>query len=172
MTRQAVLPILIAGFGLAACTHTMAPTPPRAGVSAATCDTSASGARCDVAIRPGSAYRCEIGTFDVDPELLSLRGGRPVNIFWRIDAPFAFCTTDSVYLKPNLAQDYRQPFESFGADTDDGARGPNSAMLGKCKQRWHWNWRNDGTALYQYNIEITDTRSGRKCTIDPFIRNG
>ena len=41
-----------------------------------------------------------------------------------------------------------------------------------CKQRWHWNWRNDGSSLYQYNIEITDTRTNRKCTIDPFIRNG
>ena len=172
MPRHAVLSVLFASVALAACTHTPPPATPKPGIAAATCDTSSGAARCDVAIRPGSAYRCEIGSFDITPELLTLRGGRPVNIFWRVDAPYAFCGTDSVYLKPGLAQDYRQPFESFGADTDDGARGPNIAMLAKCKQRWHWNWRNDGSSLYQYNIEITDTRTNRKCTIDPFIRNG
>jgi hypothetical protein len=172
MSRIAMLTALLAGVGLVACTHVPEPSPPKPGLAAATCDTGSGSGRCDVTIRPGSMYSCEIGRFDINPEYLQLRGGRPVNLFWRIDPPFAFCGTDSVFLKPNLAQDYLQPFESFGADTDDGSRGPNAAMLGKCKQRWHWNWRNSGSALYQYNIEITDTRTGRKCTIDPWVRNG
>ena len=170
MNRHALL-VLVAAAILASCTP-MRPSEPRSGIKSTTCDTSAPGARCTVAIRPGSQYACGDARFDVDPEELMLRGGRPVNIVWTVDAPFAFCGTNNVYLKPNLAQDYQQMFESFGSESDDGSRGPNMVALGKCKQRWHWNWRNTGTSLYQYNIELTDTRTGRSCTIDPWVRNG
>ena len=148
------------------------PSEPGTGIKSVSCDSAAPGARCSVAIRAGSRFTCGDARFDVDPEVLELRNGRPVNIIWTVDAPFAFCGTNNVYLKPNLSQDYQQMYESFGSESDDGARGPNMTTLGKCKQRWHWNWRNTGTAYYQYNIELTDTRTGRSCTIDPWVKNG
>ena len=145
---------------------------PTATTMSATCSTSNPGAQCNVAIREGSQYRCELGTFDVSPDMLELRGGRPVNIFWSLSAPYAFCGQDQVYLKPGVNKDTLQAYESFGSDNDDGTRGSNEAVAGKCKQKWHWNWANNGTDLYVYNIQFTDTRSGRKCTIDPWVRNG
>ena len=156
---------------LAAC-GPMRPSPPTVGIKSAGCDTSTPGARCSVGIRPGSTYACGEARFTIDPEVLELRGNRPVNIVWTVDAPFAFCGTNSVYLKPGFLQDYQEVYESFSAETDDGVRGPNMTVQGKCKQRWHWNWRNNGNAYYQYNIELTDTRTGRSCTIDPYIKNG
>jgi hypothetical protein len=161
---------IVAGSLLLAC----APLPPspRPGAMASTCDTTPPGAQCNVSISPGTTYRCDIGTFDINPEILQLSGGRPVPIFWTLRAPNAFCGQDSVYLKPGVTKDFREPYESFGAEKEDGSRGPNLRIAGTCKQQWHWNWSNTGNGTYIYNIQFTDTRTGLKCTIDPFIRNG
>jgi len=107
-----------------------APAGPRttATTMSATCSTSNPGAQCNVAIREGSQYRCELGTFDVSPDMLELRGGRPVNIFWSLSAPYAFCGQDQVYLKPGVNKDTLQAYESFGSDNDDGTRGSNEAV--------------------------------------------
>ena len=161
---------ILAGSLLLAC----APMPPspRPGALSMDCNTAAPGAQCNVSIAPGTQYRCELGTFDVSPDVLRLTGGNAVPIFWKLREPFAFCGRDQVYLKPGVNADTLQPYESFGSETEDGSRGPNLRVAGTCKQQWHWNWSNTGSDLYVYNIQFTDTRTGRKCTIDPFIRNG
>jgi hypothetical protein len=157
-------------LSLAACAP-MPRTPP-ATVRAADCNTAASGARCDVNVRVGTQYSCDLGRFDIDPDLLNLRGGRPVNITWTLPDAYGFCGDDNVYLKPSVTSDFRQSYESFGADNLDGSRGPNSMVGAACKSKWHWNWRNSGTDLYPYNLQFTDRATGRKCTIDPWVRNG
>jgi len=172
MAMKTEVVIALAACVLAAACAPVAPKP-TADAKSATCNTTEPGARCNVAVLAnGSQYRCELGTFDVDPQVVELRGGRPINIFWTLSEPYAFCGQDQVYLKPGVNKDTLQPYESFGSETDDGARGANQAVFGKCKTKWHWNWSNNGSDLYVYNIQFTDTRTGRKCTIDPFIRNG
>jgi len=170
MIARFVMLVGAATLTLAACAP-MPSTPPP-GVRSATCDTATSGARCDISVRTGTQYACELGRFDVDPELLNLRGGRPANLVWTLPEPFAFCGDDSVYLKPGVTTDYREAYESFGSDNADGSRGPNASVSGKCKSKWHWNWRNTGSNLYQYNLQFSDKNTGRKCTIDPWVRNG
>ena len=99
-------------------------------------------------------------------------GGRPVSLVWTLPEPFGFCGDDNVYLKPGVTSDFRQAYESFGSSNADGSRGPNSSVAGTCQSKWHWNWRNTGTDLYPYNLQFTDRATGRKCTIDPWVRNG
>jgi len=154
---------------LAGCPNTvMVPRDARA----VDCDTRSGGARCDIAIRAGSAYSCDAGRFDVDPDYLALRGGRPVNMFWRLPDGFAFCGTDGVYLASPLSADDRQVIESFGSNNSDGSRESNAFIAANCSASWHWNYRNQGASTYKYGIQFTHKASGRKCVIDPFIKNG
>lgn len=130
------------------------------------------GARCDVAVRPGRTYTCETGRFDVDPDYLRMRGGQPVSMIWRLPDGFAFCAGDGVYLSHSLAFDDRQVLESFGSNSDDGSREPSSFVAANCSTNWNWNYRNQGEQTYKYGIQFTHKASGRKCVIDPFIKNG
>ena len=163
---------VLAASMLALCACAPMPPSPPVGVRSADCNTSGGGARCDITVRVGTQYACELGRFDVDPDLLNLRGGRPVSLVWTLPDPFGFCGDDNVYLKPGVTSDFRQAYESFGSSNADGSRGPNSSVAGTCQSKWHWNWRNTGTDLYPYNLQFTDRATGRKCTIDPWVRNG
>jgi hypothetical protein len=130
------------------------------------------GARCDIAIRAGTKYSCDVGRFDVDPDYIALRGGRPVNMFWSLPDGFAFCGNDGVYLANSLSAEERQVIESFGSNNSDGSRESNAFVAANCSASWHWNYRNQGAATYKYGIQFTHKASGRKCVIDPFIKNG
>jgi hypothetical protein len=118
-------------------------------------------------------YTCETGSFDVTPDLVNLRGGKPVNFKWELPDGAAFCGDDAVYLNPGLTVAPRQITESFGSNDDLGTRGSNEMVAKTCSTRWHWpNYRNEGTATHKYTIQFTDKGSGRTCVIDPYIRNG
>ena len=130
------------------------------------------GARCDVAIRAGSTYACDVGRFDVSPDVVNLRGGKPVNMFWSLPDGFAFCGSDGVYLNAAIPGERRQVIESFGSNNADGSRESNAFVAANCSASWHWNYRNQGDGTYKYSIQFTHKASGRTCTIDPFIKNG
>jgi hypothetical protein len=148
---------------------------PRAADSAAwtLCDASQPGARCDVNVvrNDGTGrYSCSMGRFDVNPEFLEFRGGRPVNVRFNLPSGFEFCAGDGAALKAgSLSSSYPQLYESFGADKNDGTRADAAKA---CRQFWIWNWGNVGAGTqHEYLIRFRD-REGRQCTIDPFFKNG
>jgi len=137
------------------------------------CDASRPGARCDVnVVRNDSTgkYACALGRFDVSPDFLEFRGGRPVNVRFSVPSGFEFCAADGAALKAgSLSASYPQLYESFGADKDDGSRVDTAKA---CRQFWIWNWGNLGAGTqHEYLIRFRDM-SGRQCTIDPFFKNG
>lgn len=140
-------------------------------VRAADCSTGP-GARCDVAIRTGGRYVCDAGRFDVDPDYIRMRGTRPVNVMWTLPDNYAFCGADGVSINGALAAERRQVIESFGSDSEDGSRAPSAFIAANCAAKWHWNYSNEGTDTYKYTIRFTHKPSGRKCVIDPWIKNG
>ena len=165
-----VLVLVVAG--IAGCAM-----PPRAMVESAAwtfCEASSPGARCDVKVVASSTgrYRCDSGRFDVVPEYMQLRGGRPVNVRFSLPADYQFCSADGAALKAgSLSGSYSQLYESFAADKDDGSRSSFDATK-NCRGFWIWNWGNVGAGTeHEYLIRFRD-RDGRQCTIDPFIRNG
>ena len=171
IVRLAILAAAAAAATLTSCTPSV--TRPTAAATGVTCNTSGPNPVCNIVVRRGTKYRCELGSFDVEPDVLELTGGNPVTIFFRLDPPLSFCAPhDQVFLKPGLAMDYQQQVESFGGEKDDGSRGPARLLMGTCKQTWHWSWSNTGTSYYQYALRFTDTRTGQKCTIDPWVKNG
>jgi hypothetical protein len=166
------------GFALAAvaagCTHhAVAPSPS----SHARCDTNPSGAQCSVRIVEDASgpYRCELGRFRIEPDLLELVGSRPVFVRWTVDNPsrFQFCAAsgDGVRLKSMLVADHLNVLEAFASDDDEGAR--QSIKAGSpCKPNFVWNWANrPAGATYPYEVRFRD-RDQRACVIDPWIMNG
>ena len=169
MNTRTFMTTLVAVIGLASCAQpTMMPSRE---VSTANCDTGP-GARCTVAIRSGSTYSCGVGRFDVSPDVVQLRGGKPVNFFWELPDGFAFCNQDGVYLSSAVSPENRQVIETFGSDNADGSRATNEMVAKSCSSKWHWNYNNQGTDLYKYTIKFTEKSSGRSCVIDPWIKNG
>ena len=138
------------------------------------CNASSPGARCDVAVVASSTgkYSCAIGRFDVEPDFLKFRGGRPVNVHFSAPGGYQFCSGDGAALKSgSLASSYSQLYESFGADKDDGSRTSIDATKA-CRSFWIWHWGNIGVGTqHEYLIRFRD-RDGRQCTIDPFFMNG
>jgi hypothetical protein len=159
---------LLAAIALAGCPSTMMVP---ADARSADCGTGP-GARCNIDIRAGSKYSCDFGRFDVDPDVVNLRGGQPVNIIWSLPTGFGFCGQDGVYLNAAISGENRQVIESFGSNNVDGSRESNSFVAANCSANWHVNYRNHGDGAYKYSIRFTHKSSGRTCTIDPFIRNG
>lgn len=168
MKLRTVVLASASAFVLAGCPSTVMVS---ADVRSVDCHTGP-GMRCDVSIRAGRTHTCEAGRFDVEPDFIRMRGGRPVSILWRLPDGFAFCAGDGVHLDHSLAFDDRQVLESFGSNSDDGSRETNSAIAAKCSSNWTWNYRNQGEQTYKYGIQFTHKASGRKCVIDPFIKNG
>lgn len=139
------------------------------------CDASRPGARCDVSVVSNNStgrYRCDIGRFDVSPEFVEFRGGRPVNIRFSLPQGYQFYSGDGPALKSGfLSGSYGQVYESFGADKDDGSREAFDATKA-CRSFWMWNWANTNPGSeHEYLIRFRD-REGRQCTIDPFFKNG
>lgn len=138
------------------------------------CDASAPGARCEVRIVANATgkYSCALGRFDVQPDFLQFRGGRPVNVRWTVPDGLQFCSGDGAALKSGfLSSSYSQLYETFGADKDDGSR--IAIDIAKaCRTFWFWQWGNLGAGTeHEYLIRFRD-RDGRQCTIDPWFKNG
>jgi len=152
------------------------PTPMRKAEMASwtPCDASRPGARCDVNVVASSTgrYRCDIGRFDVQPEFMEFRGGRPVNIRFSLPDAYQFCAADGPALKSgSLSMSYGQLYESFGADKNDGSREAFDVAKA-CRSFWMWNWANTNPGSeHEYLIRFRD-RDGRQCTIAPWFKNG
>jgi hypothetical protein len=164
---------LAAAAALSGCTHhAVAP----AASSHGRCDTNPSGALCSVRVIEDASgpYRCELGRFRIEPDLLELLGRNAVFVRWSIDNParYQFCASegDGVRLKSTLVADHLNVLEAFASD-DDGAR--MSIKSGSpCKPHFVWNWANrPAGATYSYEVRFRD-RDQRACIIDPWILNG
>ena len=166
--RGLVLAAVVAG-----CTHqAVAP----AASSRGRCDTNPSGAQCPVAVIEDASgpYRCDLGRFRIEPDLLELEGRNPVFVRWSMANPsrFQFCASqgDGVRLKSSLVADHLNVLEAFASD-EDGARMSISSGSA-CKPNFVWNWSNQPAgATYSYEVRFSD-RNQRTCVIDPWILNG
>jgi hypothetical protein len=161
-------------LAMSGCAHyEAAPTP----FSPGRCDTAPASAQCRIVVveDPAGPYRCALGRFRIEPDLLELQGRNPVYIRWQIDNPsrYQFCAAegDGVTLKSSRVADHRNVLEAFASDDDDGARmGIKGGSA--CKPHFNWNWANrPAGATYAYEIRFRD-RSLRSCVIDPWILNG
>jgi hypothetical protein len=157
-------------LSLSAC---MTPPKSESGFAPADCDTHGGNRTCRVEIRanPSGPYRCELGRFDVSPDFLRLQGRDRVKIQFSLDRSFAFCDTDRPFLKdPGVA--WGELIESYGSMAEDGARSADE-RLGACRPVWNWSWANsEPGAEYRFGITFRDPKSGRGCTIDPWVKNG
>lgn len=172
MSTRTVIVAAAIGLVLAGCAHRQM-TPPDS-VKAARCNTSGSGARCNIVITADAngPYACALGRFRVEPDLLELNGGQPIMIHWHLQNPLAFCRGDGITLKAPWVAARRQVFENFGSDTEDGARS-GSKDDQPCKRSWNWHWANTNPGTYYaYEIRFHDRRTMQSCTIDPWMRNG
>lgn len=165
--------LALAAAVLTGCAHqAAAPSPSSHG----RCDTNPSGAQCSVRIVEDASgpYRCELGSFRIEPDLLELQGRKGVFIRWTLEnaSRLRFCASDGdgVRLKSALVADHLNVLEAFASD-DDGAR---EGIRGgsACKPNFVWNWANrpPGTT-YSYEVRFRD-RNERACLIDPWIMNG
>jgi len=166
------------GLALAAvtagCTHqAVAPSASSRG----RCDTNPSGAQCAVRVVEDASgpYRCDLGRFRIEPDLLELEGRNAVYIRWSIGDPsrYRFCASDGdgVRLKSSLLADHLNVLEAFASD-DDGARQGIMSGGSACKPNFVWNWSNrPAGATYAYEVRFRD-RNDRACVIDPWILNG
>jgi hypothetical protein len=168
--NKLVLPIALAAIALTGCM-----TSPRMldSVTWTPCDASRPGARCDVRVvqNPTGKYSCDAGRFDVQPDYLQFRGGKPVTVIFSLPSNDQFCASDGPALKSSsLLGSYAQLYESFGADKNDGSR-TTFDITKACRSVWVWNWANMGTDTHEYLIRFRD-RDGRQCLIDPYFMNG
>ena len=123
---------------------------------------------------PSGPYRCDLGRFRIEPDLLELEGRNPVFVRWSMSNPsrFQFCASqgDGVRLKSSLIADHLNVLEAFASD-EDGAR-MSIASGSACKPNFVWNWSNQPPgATYSYEVRFRD-RNQRTCVIDPWILNG
>lgn len=157
---------------LAACASTMSQAPRDA--RWVTCDTSRPGSRCDVRIVEDATgpHTCALGSFRVEPETLELTGRRPVFLQWEAPRGYAFCDRDSVTLKPGFDAARGDVYESFSSDDVSGSR-KHLDTEAQCRPFRSWRWANANPgSTHAYQIRFSDPKSGRSCTIDPWIRNG
>ncbi|MEO8484701.1 MAG: hypothetical protein ABI585_00040 [Betaproteobacteria bacterium] len=172
MKRKAITLVLAVGAVLFGC----GPMPVRAPLDAAwtRCNTGGSGPRCDIRIVADNSgpYSCGLGRFRVEPDFLELVGNRPVNIQWELSDPFAFCDRDGVDLKAGFESGRSDVFENYNSEGKDGATS-GFATAGTCKSFRNWRWGNSSAdTTYAYEIRFSDKRTGQRCRIDPFIKNG
>ncbi len=162
-------PIVI---GLGACSPP--PAKVESGFAPGNCDTGGGGQTCRIAIRASAAgpYRCDLGNFDISPDFLNLQGRDRVKLQFTLDRSFAFCDADRPFLKDPGVAGSRELIESYASLGEDGSRAAEE-RIGACRPVWNWSWSNETPgATYRYGITFRDPKSGRTCTIDPWVKNG
>lgn len=138
------------------------------------CDTSRPGARCEIRVVEDATgpHTCALGSFRVVPAELELTGRRPVFLQWEAPRGYAFCDRDSVTLKSGFDEARGDVYESFGVDDAIGSR-KHLDTEAQCRPFRAWRWANANPgSTHAYQIRFSDPKSGRTCTIDPWIRNG
>jgi hypothetical protein len=138
--------------------------------------------RIDVTVVPDSVDSCKMSIPDAEQRELVLGKQSNLRIVWRLndaDGSYLFCrhTGDGVFLKSPVRQGDGQVLNMRvmkNEDDDSADTGDEFA----CSPRFKWKFKNatgggfPAGTTYEYNIRVRDAGFIRKCSLDPFIRNG
>lgn len=141
--------------------------------STAECQTG-TAAPCPIEIVRNDAsgkYSCGgLGTFDVKPDLLVLKGGQPVDIRWTLPDGFGFCGKDGIEW-PLGSGGRAQVWDSFRSSREGpGPRTPEARKA--CLPVITIGWGNVVKGTFPYAVLFhTTLGTSPLCSIDPWIRN-
>jgi hypothetical protein len=168
MSTRIVIVAAAGGLVLAGCA-----IQPFGAASRAECDT-ANNRQCVVEIvrHPDGRHGCNLGRFNVVPEVLDMKGRGPVVITWRLPSDFAFCGEEDGINLP-LPLDRLEVWGSLWSK--DRPRSPVARLA--CDATFSFAWPTDrlpAGKTYPYGILFRDregsrsnARSTRGSEIDP-----
>lgn len=137
--------------------------------------------RIDVKVVDDGAAGCKVEIPDQDQRELVLKGQSDLRIIWRLntaDGSYLFCryTGDGVFLTDPVRQADGQVLAMRVMKTRERDNNDSEDEF-QCSPRFRWTFRNDveetpAATQYNYGIKVRSKDFARKCSFDPFIKNG